>query len=97
MGRDVCLARSGRQRDALSVLQRLDTLRRNSYVDAYYMAVLLTSLGAQEQALKELERACDEHSSALHTVNVDPHVDALRGNTRFERVRGKLRDGATAH
>lgn len=90
-----CLARSGRRREALSVLQRLDTLRRASYVDAYYVAVLLTALGAHDQALRELERACDETSSALHTVNVDPHMDALRGNPRFERVVGKL--AAAAH
>jgi DNA-binding winged helix-turn-helix (wHTH) protein len=90
-----CLARSGRRREALSVLQRLDTLRRASYVDAYYVAVLLTALGAHDQALKELERASDESSSALHTVNVDPHMDGLRGNPRFEMVVGRL--AAAAH
>jgi len=90
-----CLARSGRRREALSVLQRLDALRRTSYVDAYYVAVLLTALGAYDQALKELERACDESSSALHTINLDPHMDGLRGNARFQRVVGKLT--AAAH
>jgi len=93
----VCLARSGRPRAALSVLQRLDAQRRSSYVDAYYMAVLLTALGAHDQALKELERAGDECSSALHTVNVDPHVDALRGQLRFEKVRDRLQGRARAH
>jgi DNA-binding winged helix-turn-helix (wHTH) protein len=90
-----CLAKSGRPRDALSALQKLDTMRRSSYVDAYYVAVLLTSLSAHDQALKELERACDEHSSALHTLNVDPRMDGLRGRPRFERVRDKL--SAAAH
>jgi len=59
--------------------------------------VLLTALGAHDQALKELERACDECSSALHTVNVDPHVDALRGNVRFAKVRDRLQGRAVAH
>lgn len=84
-----CLAHAGRRRDALAVLQRLDAQRRTTYVDAYYLAVLLTTLGAHEQAFKELERASDEHSSALHTIHVDPRMDPLRGHPRFERLRGR--------
>ena len=48
----VCLARSGRMRDALSGLNRLDAQRRTSYDDAYYIAVLLTALGAHDKAFK---------------------------------------------
>lgn len=81
-----CLARSGRTRDAMAVLQRLDTLRRSSYVDAYYMAVLLTALGARDQALKELERARDERSAALHTASMDPRMDTLRDEPRFRQI-----------
>jgi DNA-binding winged helix-turn-helix (wHTH) protein len=86
----VCLARAGRARDALAVLQRLDAQRRHGYVDAYGVAVLLTALGAHEQALKELERACDERSSALHNIVADPHLDPLRAYERFERVRDRM-------
>jgi DNA-binding response OmpR family regulator len=75
--------------------QALRVLLLNSGQYAGYERMVVT--GAQGQALGELERACHEHSSALHTVHVDPHVDEIRGNTRFERVRGTLRDGATAH
>jgi tetratricopeptide (TPR) repeat protein len=89
-----CLARSGRPREALSLLQRLDTLRRESYVDAYYVAVLLTALGEHDRALEELERACDERSAAVHQLNLDPHMDDLRGLTRFEQVRSKLLSAA---
>jgi DNA-binding winged helix-turn-helix (wHTH) protein len=93
----VCLARSGRRREALAILQRLDAQRRASYVDAYYVAVLLTALGMTDQALKEMERAGDECSSALHTINVDPHVDALRGNPGFEKLRARMQDRALTH
>jgi DNA-binding winged helix-turn-helix (wHTH) protein/tetratricopeptide (TPR) repeat protein len=92
----VCLARAGRSREALAVLQRLDAQRRTLYVDAYGVAVLLTSLGAHEQALKELERACDERSSALHNLVADPHIDPLRTYPRFERVRDRVLSTATA-
>jgi DNA-binding winged helix-turn-helix (wHTH) protein/Flp pilus assembly protein TadD len=92
----VCLARAGRARDALAVLQRLDAQRRTSYVDAYGVAVLLTALGAHDQALKELERACDERSSALHHIVADPHIDPLRSHERFERVRDRMLSTATA-
>jgi hypothetical protein len=61
------------------------------------MAVLLTALGVTDQALKELERAGDECSSALHTMTVDPHVDALRGNPRFDKLRARMQDRALAH
>lgn len=92
-----CLARSGRPRDAMTLLQRLDAMRRSSYVDAYFMAVLLTALGARDQALRELERACDERSVALHTASVDPRMDVLRGHPRFEQIREKLQGAATTH
>jgi DNA-binding winged helix-turn-helix (wHTH) protein/Tfp pilus assembly protein PilF len=92
----VCLARAGRTRDALATLQRLDAQRRTSYVDAYGVAVLLTALGAHDQALKELERACDERSSALHNIVADPHVDPLRAYSRFDRVRERMLSTAIA-
>jgi DNA-binding winged helix-turn-helix (wHTH) protein/Flp pilus assembly protein TadD len=92
----VCLARAGRSRDALAQLQRLDAQRRTCYVDAYGVAVLLTALGAHEQALKELERAGDERSSALNKLLADPHLDPLRAYSRFERVRERMLSTATA-
>jgi DNA-binding winged helix-turn-helix (wHTH) protein/Flp pilus assembly protein TadD len=92
-----CLARWGRPREALSALQRLDTLRRSSYVDAYYVSILLTALGARDQAFKELDRACDEQSMGLHTLEMDPRMDPLRDDARFDRVRGKVMSAATTH
>jgi tetratricopeptide (TPR) repeat protein len=88
-----CLARSGRQREARRILEELQVRRRAEYVDAYYMTILMEALGKRSDALKELERAIEENSAALYILDVDPQMDSLRGDPRFEEVRSRLHRG----
>ncbi len=88
-----CLARSGRQREARRILEELQVRRRAEYVDAYYMTILMEALGKRSDALKELERAIEENSAALYILDVDPQMDSLRGDHRFEELRSRLHRG----
>ena len=81
-----CQAKLGRRQDARAILEGLLALRRSRYVDAYYMALLRLALGAPDEALTELERACEENSARLHVIDVDPQLDDLRGVPRFRRL-----------
>ena len=80
------LARAGRRNDALAVLKELERRRASEYVDAYYMALLRDAVGRRDEAFEELARACEEGSTALSILDVDPKMDPLRGDRRFARV-----------
>lgn len=85
-----CLARTGKQTEATRMWEQLECSRAQQYVDAYYMAPLLEGLGRRDEAFRELERALDENSSALYMIDVDPKIDPLRGDGRFERLRNAV-------
>lgn len=82
-----CMARCGRRASAASVLKELQGRRLTEYVDAYYMALLRDALGQRDQAFRELDRACEEGSTALSILGVDPKMDGLRADPRFGRPR----------
>jgi len=82
----VCLAKLGRRDDAFAILDAIEHIRRSEYVDAYYMAVFREALGQRDAAFAELERTYDENSVWLFSLDVDPKMDALRDDPRFERL-----------
>jgi tetratricopeptide (TPR) repeat protein len=79
-----CLARHGNPAEADRIWEQLECSRATQYVDAYYMAPLLDALGRRDEAFSELERARDENSSALYMIDVDPKMDPLRPDARFQ-------------
>ena len=54
------------------------------------MAVLRQALGQHAEAFEELERAVDENSAFLYSLNVDPKADSFRDDVRFARLREAL-------
>jgi len=82
-----CLARMGRTEDALRIFCDLERFREESYVDAYYVAALLLALRRPQEALAELERALEEDSPSITLLDVDPKLDSLRADPRFQRLR----------
>lgn len=92
-----CLARQGRTAQAVAILEELETLRQSDYVDACFMAAFRSALGQPDEAFKQLARAVDENSAWLHSLDVDPNMDSLRGDPRFARLRREvLQDSAPA-
>jgi DNA-binding winged helix-turn-helix (wHTH) protein len=87
-----CLAKNGREGEALKLLEELKQIRAATYVDAYYVALLLDALGNRDAAFRELERAVEENSTMLYILDVDPKLDALREDARFLPLREKLFD-----
>ena len=85
-----CLAAMGLERRAIPILEGLEQLRRTEYVDAYYMAVFRSALGHRDKAFAELERACAENAAPLYAMNVDPKLDALRGDRRVAALFASL-------
>ena len=86
----VCLSKIGRKTEAQDILREVETIRAAEYVDAYYMALLYDALGRRNDAFAELERAREENSITICLLDVDPKMDALRGDPRFDQLRKKL-------
>ena len=89
-----CLAAMGLKSRATPILEGLEQLRRSEYVDAYYMAVFRAALGHRQPAFVELERACAENAAPLYAMNVDPKLDALRGDGRVATLFASLYKGS---
>jgi len=81
-----CLAKMGRTGEAREILDELEHLRRSEYVDAFYQSVFREALGHRAEALNELERADDENSPFLYSMNVDPKMDVFRADARYQRL-----------
>jgi len=47
-------------------------------------------LGAHDDAIRELERACDERSSSLHFIGIAPEFAPLRSEKRFLSIVRKI-------
>jgi tetratricopeptide (TPR) repeat protein len=82
-----CLVKLGEPREAEAILENLEEIRRNDYVDAYSMVRLYFALGRECETFRELERACEENSAPLFVMDVDPHMDPLRADLRFIQIR----------
>jgi tetratricopeptide (TPR) repeat protein len=86
-----CLAKLGRTAEAHAILDELEHRRDADYADALYVAVLRDALGERAEAFKEIERAFDENSAFLYSINVDPKMDTFRDDRRFARLQDSIR------
>lgn len=80
-------AAAGDRREALTVVGDLEKLRAGRALFAYEEALVRLALGDRDAALDLLERARDDRSGWLAYLAVDPRLDPLRGEKRFEALR----------
>jgi TolB-like protein/DNA-binding winged helix-turn-helix (wHTH) protein/Tfp pilus assembly protein PilF len=83
-------ARMGNKLEAEKLLANLVIQSKKSYVSPYYFAVVHAGLGEQEKAISDLEKAYSDRSNGLVFLKVDPSLDALRGDARFQVLQQKL-------
>jgi tetratricopeptide (TPR) repeat protein len=77
-------AASGRRPEAEEVLAELQAAAENRYVDPILLAIVQTALGNRDAAFDELERAYENRSPWLSLIKIDPQLDPLRGDPRFD-------------
>jgi TolB-like protein/Tfp pilus assembly protein PilF len=87
-------ARTGKVEEARKIVTRLDEEAKSRFVAPYSMALVLTALGEKAHAIDELERAYREGTGAyLFVIKVDPFLDDLRGDPRFDALVRKITGG----
>jgi TolB-like protein/Tfp pilus assembly protein PilF len=83
-------ALAGNRTAAEKELGRLQKLRKQKYVPAVYSAFIYVALNDLDRAFDWLQKACEERSSYLIFLNVQPAMDALRSDPRYEGLLSKV-------
>jgi tetratricopeptide (TPR) repeat protein len=77
-------AATGDREKALRILADLNQQSKRKYVSRYVMAKAYVSLGEKEKALAWLEKGVNDFQGAMDFVEVDPALDPLRSDPRFQ-------------
>jgi TolB-like protein/tetratricopeptide (TPR) repeat protein len=80
----------GRKAEARKTLQQLKLVATRRYVPATYFGILYAALGDTAQSFRYLEKAYKERADGLTFLNVEPLVDELREDVRFQKLVKKI-------
>jgi len=86
-------ARTGRTREAESVLNELFTLESVRYISPLDFALVYTGLGRNAESLACLEKAAAERCGRLSWALIDPRHKNLRSDARFQELTGRVFPG----
>jgi tetratricopeptide (TPR) repeat protein len=85
----------GKQNEARQILAQLTEEAKTRYVSGYAFAVIHLALGEKDQALDWLEKAARDHEGLfIAQIKVDPYLDPLRGDPRFEALVSAILSGS---
>ncbi|HJR64262.1 MAG TPA: protein kinase [Gemmatimonadaceae bacterium] len=87
------LARSGARSEAKALLAELDGRAKSDYVSPVAFAILTLGLGDVDATLHWAERAYAERRGWLAYLTVNPMLDPLRGDPRFQDLVRRMRLG----
>jgi serine/threonine protein kinase/Tfp pilus assembly protein PilF len=76
--------KAGRTKEALQILDDLAKLAERKYVASHFFAGIHIGLGEIDRALEYLEKSYEEHSHWLIYLHMDPSMDDLRNDPRFQ-------------
>ena len=87
-------AKIGRKNEALAILKQLRELRESSkqrYISPYNLALIHIGLGQKTEAIQLLEETYEERDGYnIAFLKVEPMLDPLRGDPRFEALAQKV-------
>ncbi|HZQ96963.1 MAG TPA: tetratricopeptide repeat protein [Candidatus Sulfotelmatobacter sp.] len=85
------LAVAGRREEARPILRRLEVMSTNAFVPAYNFAVIHIALNEEEIAMRYLQQAYENRDWALVVLAVEPRLDPLRSDSRFQDISAGLK------
>ncbi|MGH9644328.1 MAG: TPR end-of-group domain-containing protein, partial [Terriglobales bacterium] len=83
-------ARAGNQAEAKQILSQMNVAAKTQYLSPYYFAIVYIGLGDNDTAMDWLEKAFEDRSNGLVFLQVEPELDGLRSNPRFEALQKRL-------
>lgn len=83
-------ARQGQSERVQAIFQKIDEIEKQRYVPPQVRLFLYLGLGELDKAMNWLERAAEERCDFLVYTDVDPALDPMRGQPRFEKLQTKI-------
>jgi len=84
------LATAGRRNEAIQILDDLTKLAKEKYIAPYFLAGIHIGLGEEDRAMEYLEKSYEERSHWLIYLHIDPSMDGLRSDPRFQDLLGRV-------
>jgi len=85
------LAAAGRQTEARKILRRLEERSKLAFVPAYNLAIIHIALNEEEVAMRYMQQAFEHQDWALVVIAVEPRLDPLRRDPRFQEISARLK------
>ena len=85
------LALSGKQSEARAALAELEKHSAGQYVPPYDIALVYCGLNETDEAFKWLEKAYADHSTEMIYFKVDPMLEPLRSDPRYQVILRRMR------
>jgi tetratricopeptide (TPR) repeat protein len=76
-------ALAGKRHNALGILERLNELSSQTYVDFYNVGFIYAGLGDKDRAFESLEKGYAERSGGMPFLKVDPFWYNVRSDPRY--------------
>ncbi len=77
-------ALSGNKSQAMRVLEDLEQLTKKRYVCSYEVATAYVLLREKDRAFRWFDKAVEDRSDCMVVLAVDPRLDSLRSDPRFQ-------------
>ncbi len=77
---------SGQEAEARELLPQLEEISRQEYLCAYEIGVAHEALGDSDEAIAWLRKARDDRADCVPYLGVDPRLDSLRSDPRFQAL-----------
>ena len=88
LGRTFAL--SGRRKQAVEVLQKLEAYAKERYVSPLEFAWIQFGLGKIDLGFSWLQKAMEDRSFDLISIKVDPRFDTLKDDPRFDAIARRM-------
>ena len=80
------LAVAGQEDEARTIRKRLKEQKHVEYICPYEVATISIGLREYDQAFDEIHEACDDKAECIPYLQVDPRLDPIRDDPRFDAV-----------
>lgn len=84
------MAKGGQKKEAQRKFAELLSLAEREPISTYVLARGYAAIGDNANALEKLERAFEERDGLMHVIRVDPNLDGLRNEPRFQEIIRKM-------
>lgn len=81
---------SGREADARKILAGMTERSETEYILPYGFAIVHAGLGDRDEALRWLDKARQDRNPWFPFMNVDPRLDSLRDDPRFQDLARRM-------